>query len=264
MTVICNNCGGSFDEKETKCPYCGMIYEVGAEKAYHEKLETIRQELDQVDDIVVTDLKSELKQFFLVFAVTIVIVFGIGLLINHNRVVSNEEEQKEKTSKMMDELDEFLKGRERYSEWEALYEKGEYEAMYRLVSKETTLINPPVNWKYYQFYNTYRYGADLTEMLTQAKKRDTIGSYELSQSLYNLFNMYGMVYCDDSYANLKLSHKQKEILGEIYSGLKAEALSVFQMTEEDYEKLCQKAVGDRYTYVSHTICEEIAKERLGQ
>ncbi len=263
MAVICNNCGGSFDEKEAKCPYCGMIYEAGAEKAYQDKLETIREKLDRVDDIVVTDLKSELKQFFLVFAVTIIIVFGLGLLINHNRVASNEKKQEEKSSKLTEKLDKVLENWKQYSEWEKLYEKGDYEAMYRLISEETTLSSLPVDWKYYQFYSTYRYGAELTEWLSSVKENGTFGYYELSQSLYNLFNMYGKLYCD-SYSGKKLSYKQKAVLGERYSELKAEALSVFQMTEEDYDEYCQKAIGDRYSYVGFTVCEDIAKERLGK
>ena len=55
---ICSNCGGSYDEKEPKCPYCGMINEVGAEKEYNDKLNKIRKDLDNVDKKVLAAEKE--------------------------------------------------------------------------------------------------------------------------------------------------------------------------------------------------------------
>ena len=81
MEVICNNCGGSFDSSEDKCPYCGSIYEPGAEKKYMETLEGIKKNLDRVNDDVVINAKNEVKRFFKSFIVSALTVTVLWLIM---------------------------------------------------------------------------------------------------------------------------------------------------------------------------------------
>lgn len=45
--VICNSCRAQFDNDEPKCPYYGTMNYDGAEKEYLEKLEDVREDMEE-------------------------------------------------------------------------------------------------------------------------------------------------------------------------------------------------------------------------
>ena len=61
-TICCGNCGGSYDDELPKCPYCGSIHISGAEKEYMEKLEDVREELEELDEVPVKELHAVVKK----------------------------------------------------------------------------------------------------------------------------------------------------------------------------------------------------------
>ena len=48
--IKCSNCGADFEPKGDRCPYCGYIYEIGAQQKYMSDLIDIREALDVVDE----------------------------------------------------------------------------------------------------------------------------------------------------------------------------------------------------------------------
>ena len=43
--IVCNSCGAQYGSDHSTCPYCGTMNYEGAEKAYFEKLEDIREDV---------------------------------------------------------------------------------------------------------------------------------------------------------------------------------------------------------------------------
>ena len=52
-TVICPNCGGTYSIEEPKCPFCGTLNPVGAEKEYMGKLRDIEEDTGRLADDVI-------------------------------------------------------------------------------------------------------------------------------------------------------------------------------------------------------------------
>ena len=48
--MICPNCGGDFADWAPKCPYCGEMNYQGAEREYMERLEMLRQDLEEIPE----------------------------------------------------------------------------------------------------------------------------------------------------------------------------------------------------------------------
>ena len=80
-TIHCVNCGGEFDPHEAKCPYCGTMYEPGAEKQYMKKLGDIREDMEDLNGLALSETKSELKAAAKSTLRTIVIIVAAILLL---------------------------------------------------------------------------------------------------------------------------------------------------------------------------------------
>lgn len=263
MSVICSNCGGEFNENEAKCPFCGMIYEPGAEKAYMGKLENIRENLDRVDDIVVTNIKSDMKRFLKVFGITLAAFLVFALLIHYSRIKTTEKNKAEALREVTLELERIREFGEASAEWDSLYIAGDYDAFYKSVSEKREQYRDVIcNWRYYTFYASYDYYAQAVAMNEAVLENGGRYSwYELSRSMYNMFNMYLNVYNDQ---NSKLSAGQKETLGAFYDGLREDFLSIYNLSETDYENFLNELTGELPTYIGYNACEDLAKERLGE
>ena len=47
--IICSSCGAEFEDTLPKCPYCGSLNYKGAEAEYLGKLESMRQDMQQLE-----------------------------------------------------------------------------------------------------------------------------------------------------------------------------------------------------------------------
>lgn len=48
-TIVCAFCGAGYEEEAIKCPYCGSTNIRGAEKDYMNKLENVRETMENLD-----------------------------------------------------------------------------------------------------------------------------------------------------------------------------------------------------------------------
>lgn len=80
--VRCVNCGGEFEPHEARCPYCGTMYEPGAEKQYMQKLGDIREDMEDLNGLALSETKSELKAAAKSTLRTIVIIIVAILLLS--------------------------------------------------------------------------------------------------------------------------------------------------------------------------------------
>lgn len=124
--VTCPNCGAEFSSAEAKCPYCGTLNPSGAESAFMQELEGIRDETDALDDAVQRNLKADFgrstKRVVLIVIAVIVVVASLATIA---KVVNDGEEQR-----ALHEYQVREAFRERhFATFDDLYEKGDDEAL---------------------------------------------------------------------------------------------------------------------------------------
>ena len=56
--IICSSCGAEFEDTLPKCPYCGSLNYKGAEAEYLGKLESMRQDMQQLEQVPEKELKK--------------------------------------------------------------------------------------------------------------------------------------------------------------------------------------------------------------
>lgn len=59
--MICKNCQADFDDNLPKCPFCGAFHYAGARKGYMEKLEDMKEDLDDLHETIPQMYTAELK-----------------------------------------------------------------------------------------------------------------------------------------------------------------------------------------------------------
>lgn len=60
--IVCSNCGKEFDENLEKCPSCGSTNPKGAERAYLNRLEDVREDMEELDDAPRAELERTIKK----------------------------------------------------------------------------------------------------------------------------------------------------------------------------------------------------------
>ena len=60
--IICSSCGAEFEDTLPKCPYCGSLNYKGAEAEYLGKLEDVRRDMQQLEQVPEKELKKKLKK----------------------------------------------------------------------------------------------------------------------------------------------------------------------------------------------------------
>ena len=80
--IRCTSCGGEYTSDAAACPYCGTIYVAGAEAHYMNKLDDIREDMEDLNALARQETGAELKSAMKRTLITVlVIVGGIALLI---------------------------------------------------------------------------------------------------------------------------------------------------------------------------------------
>lgn len=155
--VYCGNCGAHFYIYEPKCPYCGTTNELGDEAKFLEHLESIIDNMEDVENIPKEAMESEAKKtwqkagrVFIILAVLILIAVIIVLAATKTKYkVSSDKTKKQ-----------VLWQYENYPKLDAMYEAEDYDG---IIEFENDLYSNPeteefniYNWKHGEFINSYR------------------------------------------------------------------------------------------------------------
>lgn len=124
--VVCPNCGAGFSALDARCPYCGTLNPVGAEAAYMDELEDLRQDTDRLAEDVQSDLAADLKRnarkIALIALAAIALIATMVLALN---CADSRDERNE--VKRYQEREAFRE--QHFAELDRLYESGDDAAL---------------------------------------------------------------------------------------------------------------------------------------
>ena len=143
---FCSNCGAPVALNMPKCPYCGHIYEEGAERQFMQELEATRQKLDRVDDEARAGYRQEWKKTSVSVVKKVVIALVIigavaGLFVLSEWMLFHDGKK--------DYAQEMVWQHEHFPELDALYEAGNYDEALELFYTYSEEDHDMWDWQYY-------------------------------------------------------------------------------------------------------------------
>ena len=124
--MTCPNCGADMGVEDARCPYCGELNPLGAERAYMEELDDLRDDTDDLAEDTKNDFKASLRQNAKkTVAIIIAAIAVLATLFFAANCMSKSEERQAMQSYQAREA-----FRARYfEEFDRLYEAGDDDAL---------------------------------------------------------------------------------------------------------------------------------------
>ncbi len=253
--LYCSNCGAKMYVHADRCPYCGFINISGAEKKYMDSLEGIREKLDNVDEEAANEynrgLNKSIKQVLVVIGILLIITVTIFVV----RGIYKYETERKATVGAMEQMDELLWQKEKFAEFDALYEAKDYEAMVDAVCNQYYGNHELYNWKHwdfavvlYDYYNlTKNELADL-----DAGKTD---NYLYTNMIYESFKFYYELYGYRTFTpeeTIVINDARSEVIDVLHNRL--------NFTDAQMEELDAKYKFTNNGYIRYDDCKKIAKK----
>lgn len=243
--VICNSCGAEFGNNEPKCPYCGTMNYDGAEKEYLEKLEDVREDMEDLKEVSAEETKKEIKKQgkFIKKIVIIVAIFGL-IILGYSLFIEKLFERDEKA--------DYIWKSENYPIMNEMYENGEYEELAEFYIHASEDDKPVYDWEHYSFVSTYVniqiFYDDIAYIESQEDVRDT--SYILALS--------GQLRIVGAANSSELTEEEKAYFADDFEVVEEHLKNDWDFDEETYQEFYNEAVGKGY--VDFSKCEEYVKK----
>lgn len=161
--MICNSCGGIFEDNLAKCPYCGSMNISGAEAEYMNKLDDVREDMEDLEDVPMEETKKEFRKQgrFLkkIFGVLLVIVGILAIIIG---IVEWNDSSYERKAKK-----DYLWQQENFPIFDKLYEEGKYQELIEVLYSDKNAEKPVWKWSHYEFVGAYLATENLADILEE-------------------------------------------------------------------------------------------------
>lgn len=244
-TITCSNCGAGFHRKEAQCPYCGYINKTGVEQVYQDKMEQIREDLDELDDVSRGIYRKEWKTSFkrlrkVIIITSVIVLLLVAILWGFESLMYSTNDEAD----MKDRLRWKTENEERLDQW---YEEEDYEAIlnffYGLSEEEQEYF---YSWEHSYFlyeYENYAICMLVRDQLRSGKVPEEDAVSEAVACCMNLLFFYQQeLYSEDE--QLRMEGFQKEVEKFLYGEL--------QFTQQEAQELAKKANNDGY--LSYEVC----------
>lgn len=272
--MICPNCGGDFADWAPACPYCGSMNYQGAEKQYLDRLETLRQDMEELPEeskahyrrgIGAAMKKALLPLAVLVFAAVALAALGAAW-------ERHQEKQYEERS-----IRQHAFERENFPKLNQWYEAGAYDKILDFDSRlwEEDSEFSLYSWEHYTFVSTYYkpYGACL--LLHETLEAGGTPSEEmmldaLPAGLFLVFQaseekLKQEVADRERWGDIGLTREEASLVTEYRSKAETVLYEDMGFTVEEARKLYEACV-DEGGYMRYAPCYDYADtviERMG-
>lgn len=252
--VTCTNCGGEFEEALAKCPYCGQIYEPGAEQEYLKEIRQIQEDLSDLPEESEEIYQREVKNFTKKIGITLGILAAVIAVIVVLPLTFFRALDWMSARYGMDQKEALLWGNENFPQLDIWYEEGNYDAILEFRNKlyDSNEPNAYYQWKHSSFINEYEQYQEAMKTRKKIQAGEELSDYEaenvVAYSMKLLFFTEKFLYTEDDWQQVLLW--QEEVGDFFYGELK--------FTPEEAEEL-RKAAGDD-GYMDYKVCYAYGKK----
>lgn len=261
--MTCTNCGAEIGETDTACPYCGIMNYPAAEKEYHDKLERIKEDLNQLPSIPKKAYSRKALLFLIITLslafLSMTVVFGI-ITIQNYKVQKEDEEFDDYINRLQAWEDEI------FPKLDTMYEKGQYEALakYRsqLIMEENEFLFG--GWEHGMFIEIYSDHFNLSSIKEEVAKGNRLELLHIEEAVASCMNL--VYYLDEDRLNeyinatetiLVISSEEKDLIQGYRKEAEEMLFDFLMFTEEEAITLFDKCLSNNY--MSKVPCHESAK-----
>ncbi len=241
--IVCSSCGAEFEDTLPKCPYCGSLNYKGAEAEYLGKLEGVRQDMQQLEQVPERELKEKLKkkQKFVAKIFIVVAVLAALFAVIVFRVRYTEPR---------DAKEDYLWEKENFPILDRLYQEQDFEGLtefYEQAIVEDRLID---RWEHSGIFTRLMSCKNAREYLELEQSGETLLEYQQVQLLDDYWILRGL-----DYGGLVLSEEDKEYIRPYVEATLNSMADRYTFTAEE-EKKFEDSLRNNYGYPRYEDCEE--------
>ncbi len=249
--IVCNSCGASFDASLPKCPYCDSTSYPGAEAEYLDKLEDVREDVEELKEVPQEETKKVVKSQvgFVVKILLVVAAVAVAILAWILWVDSRYQR---------DEKADYLWRQQNYPKMDEMYANGQYEELLEFYLQAELADFDVYQWEHTDFCNTYLDLEYVLMLFDDEKAGVPLNEADLAEILYCQFSVI-----KGSYFFNEMDEEEKQLLAEYITSVEQDFDSRWQMTEEElayFDKVWEKNDG----FIPYDECEKFVKKRLDE
>lgn len=244
--IICSSCGAEFEDTLPKCPYCGSLNYKGAEAEYLGKLEGVRQDMQQLEQVPERELKEKLKkkQKFVIkiFIAAAVLAAVFAAIVFRVRYIEPRDAKAD-----------YLWEKENFPVLDRLYQEKDLEALmnfYEQAVEENRTID---RWEHSGIFHRLMRCRDAREYLELEQSGKTLNEYQQALLLDDYWTMRGLDYCGSS-----LTDADKEYIRPYVEDTLDSMEGYYNFTAEE-EKMFMDTLQNNYGYPDYDDCKEYIK-----
>lgn len=174
----CKSCGAHFDEMFPACPYCGTMSIKGAEAEYMDKLEDIRENMEDLTAVPVAETKKELKKQTKIILWVLGICIGLFLVFVLIEIVFGYKPTER------DDKAEYMWLQENIPLLNELYEQENYEELLKTVKSAWSNNEPIEQWEHITFCDYLEYIFEEREILEKEASGQALDVKDYEKLLY--------------------------------------------------------------------------------
>ena len=237
-TVKCKNCGASFDDDLSSCPYCGTMNKKGAYAEFRRVVSSFIDSMLGLKDDVQKSVSKIILSSIIRGVILIAVIVGAAFVCSRFANVNyyNHKEYDQEAYEDITWLDENL------DQLNKAYESDDFKTIDDLYFENSNVVR---NWTHYPMYC-------LKKEYSQLIVLDGLNEYRFSRILYFLF--YPEYYSGYNTKNKIDLEEYEKLKDSIYSLMERMGYSPEELA--DIYKKC----ADSYGYVSTTDLKEYMKE----
>lgn len=243
----CPSCGASFDEMLAACPYCGSMNVKGAQAEYMNKLENIREDMEDLKAVPIEETKKELKKQTRFVLIVLGIIAGLLLLLVAWEwfFIYREEDR--------DRQADYIWQQKTFPVLNELYEQEKYEEMMEICYQAYEEDRPISAWEHLEFCSAMELFLDIEETWARELAGETLTNWDY----YDL--LYAGLRVENYEKSTTFSAQEKEKLAPYVEKIRADFKGRWDFTEEDLA-LFEKEAEENYGYISYETIEEYVDE----
>lgn len=248
-TIICSNCGAEIPADAAVCPYCGAINEKGSEKQYMNKLEDIREDVEELSDDAAVSYKAEMKKSTRIFIVTVSVIAAAVLLLFAFKYI--RERMAIGVQSDSDLKEQMAWERENFPKLDELYEKKDYKSIIKYLD-DPDHGTAFYDWKHAEFihrYGSYSRCLDNFAAVSENRAEEQDIVYYISDAVYFTEDT------DYSY----LDKEEKSLVVSYQDEISKMLESVFLVTPEEAAQIYQDSLDEKDHFFVYDKCDKASK-----